>query len=113
MLLEVVLALEGLAAHLAGEGDVVLVTALVDHQVVGLGEATLTVLAHKLALGPHLAPELCPPVVTLYLHNREHVDSCVVLVFTTLCTSSPGTNTHSSSTQDTPATLPSYSHSYF
>lgn len=71
MLLEVVLTLERLAADLTREGDVVLVTALVDHQVVRLGEATLAVLADELALGPHLASEL-PPVVTLHLHNREH-----------------------------------------
>lgn len=71
MLLEVILTLERLAADLARERDVILVTALVNHQVVRLGKATLAVLADELALGPHLASEL-PPVVTLHLHNREH-----------------------------------------
>lgn len=71
MLFEVILPLERLAADLAGEGDVILVAALVNHQVVGFGEAALAILADELALGPHLAAEL-PPVVTLHLHNREH-----------------------------------------
>lgn len=71
VLLEVVLPLEGLAADLAGEGDVVLVGALVDHEVVGLGEASLAVLADKLAFGPHPLPEL-PPLFGLDLHYREH-----------------------------------------
>ena len=72
MLLEVVLPLEGLAARLAREGDVVLVRALVDHEVVGLGEAALAVLADELALGAHLAAELGPPLVRLHLHDGEH-----------------------------------------
>lgn len=72
VLLEVVLPLEGLAARLAREGDVVLVRALVDHEVVGLGEAALAVLADELALGAHLAPELGPPLVRLHLHDGEH-----------------------------------------
>lgn len=72
MLLEVVLALERLAARLAREGDVVLVGALVDHEVVRLGEAALAVLADELALGAHLAPKLRPPLVRLHLHDGEH-----------------------------------------
>lgn len=71
VLLQVVLPLEGLAAGLAGEGDVVLVRALVDHQVVRLGEAALAVLAHELALGAHLASELSP-LVRLNGHYGEH-----------------------------------------
>lgn len=76
MLFEVVLPLEGLAADLAGEGHVVLVTALVDHQVVGLGKASLAVLADELdgALGSHLLPPAELPAVPLCLHRhyREH-----------------------------------------
>lgn len=71
VLFQVVLTLERLAADLAGERHVVLVAALVDHQVVRFSESALAVLADKLALGPHLATKL-PPVVTFYLHNREH-----------------------------------------
>lgn len=71
MLLEVVLTLEGLSAGLAGEGDVVLVGALVDHEVVGLGEAPLAILAHELALGAHLATKLSP-LIRLYWHDGEH-----------------------------------------
>lgn len=72
MLLQVVLPLEGLATRLARERDVVLVRALVDHEVVGLGEATLTILADELALGAHLTPEFRPPLVRLHLHDGEH-----------------------------------------
>lgn len=79
MLFQVILPLERLAADLTGERDVVLVTALVDHQVVGLGEAALAVLADKFTLGSHFAAKL-PPVVTLHLHNREHGGRCPLLV---------------------------------
>lgn len=76
VLLEVVLPLEGFAADLAGEGHVVLVTAFVDHQVVGLGETSLAVLANELdgALGSHLLPPAELPAVPLCLHRhyREH-----------------------------------------
>lgn len=71
MLFQVVLSLERLAADLTRECDVIFVTALVDHQVVGLGEAALAILADELALGSHLAAKL-PPIVTLHLHDREH-----------------------------------------
>lgn len=71
VLLEVVLTLEGLAASFAREGDVILVRPLVDHEVVGFGEATLAVLADKLALGPHLAPKFAT-VVRLNGHYSEH-----------------------------------------
>lgn len=72
MLLEVVLPLEGLAARLAREGDVVLVRALMDHEVVRLSEAALAVLADELAFGAHLTAELGPPLVRLHLHDGEH-----------------------------------------
>lgn len=74
MLLQVVLALEALAAHLAGEAQLgALVRPLVDHQVVGLGEAALAVLADVLALGSHLShPELSSTVLVLDLHYGEH-----------------------------------------
>lgn len=76
VLLEVVLPLEGLSADLAGEGHVVLMAALVDHEVVGLREAPLAVLADELyrALGAHLLPPAELPAVPLCLHRhyREH-----------------------------------------
>lgn len=78
VLLEIVLPLEGLSADLAGEGHVDLVAALVDHEVVGLGEAPLAVLADVLlvrrALGAHLLPPAELPAVPLCLHRhyREH-----------------------------------------
>jgi hypothetical protein len=77
VLLKVILPLEGLSAGFTGERDVILVTPLVDHQVVGFGEAALAVLADKLALGPHLASEFGTvgvPILSFYWHNREHWD---------------------------------------
>lgn len=52
--------------------------ALVDHQVVGLGEPTLAVLAHELALWPHLATEVGPTVVIVNSHHGEHFGSFFV-----------------------------------
>lgn len=73
MLFEVVLPLEAFAADLTAEGQFrALVGPLVDHQVVGLGEAALAVLADEFALGPHLPAELAPAHVVLYLHYRKH-----------------------------------------
>ena len=76
VLLEVVLPLEGLSADLTGEGHIVLMAALVDHEVVGLREAPLAVLADELyrALGAHLLPAAELPAVPLCLHRhyREH-----------------------------------------
>jgi hypothetical protein len=77
VLLKVILPLEGLSASLAGERDVILVTPLVDHQVVGFGEATLAVFADELALGTHLASEFGSvgvPILSFYWHNRKHWD---------------------------------------
>jgi hypothetical protein len=77
VLLKVILPLEGLSASLAGERDVILVTPLVDHQVVGFGEAALAVFADELALGTHLASEFGSvgvPILSFYWHNREHWD---------------------------------------
>lgn len=71
VLLQVVLTFERLATGLTGEGDVILVCPLVDHEVVGLGKPALAVLADELALGPHLATEL-PTVVRLNGHYGEH-----------------------------------------
>ncbi|CAD6232542.1 GSCOCG00006941001-RA-CDS [Cotesia congregata] len=76
VLFKVVLPLEGLSADLAGEGHVVLMTALVYHEVVGLSESPLAVLADELdgALGAHLLPAAELPAVPLCLHRhyREH-----------------------------------------
>ena len=48
---QMVLASEGFAAHITREGSFVGVGALVDHQVVGLGELTVTKLADEALLG--------------------------------------------------------------
>lgn len=45
--------------------------AFVYHQVVGLCEPPLAILAHKLAFWTQLAPEV-PGVVLVYLHYGEH-----------------------------------------
>lgn len=73
MLFQVVLAFEGLAADLAREGDVVLVGPLVYHQVVRLCKTALAILADEFAFGSHFSAKL-PPFVTVYLHNREHLE---------------------------------------
>lgn len=79
---EVVLSLEVLAAHLAGERHLrALVGALVDHQVVRLGEPALAVLAHKLALWPHLTAEVGPTVVIVNSHHREHFGGFLIFFF--------------------------------
>lgn len=76
MLFEIVLSFEGLSADLTGEGHVVLVTALMYHEVIGLGKTPLAVLADELdcALGAHLLPAAELPAVPLCLHRhyREH-----------------------------------------
>lgn len=75
MLFEVVLPLETLSAHLTTEREFgTLVRPLVDHEVVGLGEPPLAVLAHELALGPHLSPKLIPGDVVINLHDGEHLE---------------------------------------
>lgn len=72
MLTQIVLPFEALPAHLAAVGELgALVRALVYHQVVGLGEPTLAILADELALGAQLAPEV-PGVVLVDLHHGEH-----------------------------------------
>lgn len=48
MVPQVVLPPEGLAAHVAREGALVRVRALVDEEVVGLGEVALAEAAHEL-----------------------------------------------------------------
>lgn len=74
MLLEVVLPLEALSAYLAAEGQLgTLVGPLVYHEVVGLGEPPLTVLADELALGTHFSTELSSTHVVINLHNGEHL----------------------------------------
>lgn len=73
MLFEVVLPLEGTSAHLTAERELgTLVGALVDHEVVALGEPPLAVLADELTLRSHLSPELPTAVVVLDVHNRKH-----------------------------------------
>lgn len=74
VLFQVVLALEGLAAHFARVGDVVAVTALVDHQVVGLGETTLAVLANKVGPWSHSTSVGRAPVLRIVGHNSKHLE---------------------------------------
>lgn len=63
-----------LAAHLARERHLrALVGALVDHQVVRLGEPALAVLAHELALRPHLGTEVAPTVVVVVDSQRGEI----------------------------------------
>lgn len=72
MLAQIVLPLKALPAHFAAEGELrTLVRPLVDHQVVGLGEPALAVLAHELALRTQLASEVAG-VVLVNLHHGEH-----------------------------------------
>lgn len=74
MLAQVVLSLEALPAHLTAVAQFrALVGPLMDHQVVRLGEPSLAVLAHKLALRTQLASEVAA-VVLVYLHHGEHLD---------------------------------------
>lgn len=75
MLAQVVALLEVLAADLARVGDLGgLVGALVDHQVVRLGESPLAVLANELALRTHLAAEIGPAVIVVDSHYSKHFD---------------------------------------
>lgn len=55
--------------------------AFVNHQVVRFGEPPLAVLTHKLALGPHLSPELVARHVVIYLHYGEHLDRVLFLSY--------------------------------
>lgn len=52
MVAKMVLPSEGFAADIAGEGPLIRVSALMDEQVVGLGEVTFTILTNVLLLGP-------------------------------------------------------------
>jgi hypothetical protein len=72
VLFKVVLAFKGLAAHLAGEGYVVLVTALMDHKIVRFGEASLAILADELnsAFGTHFLSAAKFPAMPLCLHRH-------------------------------------------
>ena len=86
MLFEVILTFEGLATDLAGKGYVVLVATLVYHEIVGLGETSLAVLADKVYsnLCPHhFLPTAKLPAVALcfHWHYREHLDVLFVLFF--------------------------------
>lgn len=73
MLFQVVLTLETLPTNLTAESQIgTLVRTFVNHEIVGLGEPALTVLADELTLGPHLAPELAAAVLVLDLHYGEH-----------------------------------------
>lgn len=75
VLAQIVPLLKVLAAHLARIGDLRgLVGALVDHQVVRLGESPLAVLANELALRTHLAAEIGPAVIVVDSHYSKHFD---------------------------------------
>lgn len=72
MLAQIILPLEALPAHFTAERELwTLVRPLMDHQVVGLGEAALAVLADELAFRAQLASEVAS-VVFIDLHHGEH-----------------------------------------
>lgn len=72
MLAQVVLPLEALPAHFTAERQLrTLMGAFVDHQVVGLREPTLAVLANELAFWAQFASEI-PCVLFVNLHHGEH-----------------------------------------
>jgi len=82
VLFQVVLPFERLAAHFARVGDVIAMTALVDHQIVGLGETTLAVLADKIGSRCHPAPVGGTPVLGVVGHHSEHFQLIVLSFFT-------------------------------
>lgn len=72
VLAQIVLSLETLPANFAAEGELrTLMGPFVYHQVVGLGEPTLAVLADELAFWAQFASEI-PCVVLVNLHHGEH-----------------------------------------
>lgn len=82
VLTEVVRPLKVLAAHLARERHLwTFVGALVDHQIVRLGESALTVFAHVLAFGAHFwAATKIRPAIVFDSHYSEHCDVCLSAV---------------------------------
>lgn len=81
VLFKVVLPLEALPADLTGEREFGwLMRALMDHEVVWLGEPTLAVLAHVLTFGPHLPHAKLPAasVVLDLVHYRKHGGGVIV-----------------------------------
>lgn len=80
MLFQIILPLKAFSAHFATKSQFrTFVGAFVNHQVVRFGKPPLAVLAHKLALGPHLSPELVARHVVIYLHYGEHLDRVLFL----------------------------------
>lgn len=76
VLFQIILPFEALSAHLTAERYFwTFVAALVYHQVVRLGESTLTVLADVFAFGPHFSAEFSTAHVVVQLHYRKHSDS--------------------------------------
>uniref|UniRef100_A0A1E1WFZ3 Uncharacterized protein n=1 Tax=Pectinophora gossypiella TaxID=13191 RepID=A0A1E1WFZ3_PECGO len=72
VLAQVILSLEALPTDLATERQFwAFVGALMNHQVVGLREPALTVLADEFALLAQLTPEV-PCVIFVDLHHSEH-----------------------------------------
>lgn len=74
VLFKVVLSFESFSAELACERYVILVTPLVDHEVIGFGEPSLTVFANEFALRSHFAAEFSAPLFGAHLHHGEHPD---------------------------------------
>lgn len=73
MLTQIVLAFEVFAAHLARERHLgTLVRTLVDHQIVGFGEASLAILADEFALWSHLTTKVRPAIIVINSHHRKH-----------------------------------------
>lgn len=82
MLLEIILPLETFPAHFTAERQLgTLVRPLVDHQIVGLGEPPLAVLADELALGSHFSSELPAAYLVVNLHYSEHLELVLSFIF--------------------------------
>lgn len=78
MLFKIILTFEGLSTDLTSEGNIVLVTTLVDHKIVRFGKTTLTILADKFycALCTHLLPttKFSAVAFSFHWHYREHLE---------------------------------------
>lgn len=82
MLFQIILPLKAFPAHFATKSQFrTFVGTFVNHQVVRFSKPPLAVLAHKLALGPHLSPELVARHVVIYLHDGEHLNRVLFLSY--------------------------------
>jgi hypothetical protein len=85
------LTLKVLSANFAGECDLgTFVGALVYHQIIRFGEATLAKFANKFTLWSHFTTEIGPTVVIIDSHYRKHFGRfwiCFLLFATRDCPS--------------------------